>query len=130
MKIAAPVDKKGQLEDHYGHCAFYKVYTISDDGRVLEEKIIASDQGCGCKSGVARKLALDGVKIMLAGGIGAGAVSNLNDSGIDVIRGCSGPADELVQLYLAGKIRDNGNNCQHHEHHHGHGHEHHSASAS
>ena len=38
---------------------------------------------------------------MLAGGIGGGAINVLNNSGIEVIRGCSGDATEVVKtLYL------------------------------
>jgi predicted Fe-Mo cluster-binding NifX family protein len=122
MKIAAPVNQNGGLEDHFGQCAFYKIYTISEEGQISSVKTIASEQGCGCKSGIARKLASDGVEIMVAGGIGGGAIATLNNSGIQVVRGCSGMADEIVKLYIAGKIKDSGESCLHHEHHHGQGH--------
>jgi predicted Fe-Mo cluster-binding NifX family protein len=64
-----------------------------------------------------------GVSLMLAGGIGAGAINVLAAHGIDVVRGCSGNVDEVVNLYLNGELSDSGESCNHHSHHHGeHGH--------
>jgi len=37
---------------------------------------------------------------MLAGGIGEGAINVLNQSGIKVVRGCSGIAAEVVEQYI------------------------------
>ncbi len=123
MKIAVPVTEFGQIDDHFGHCEEYQVFTISDENKIAGLKTIRSELGCGCKSNIAGTLAAAGVKIMLAGGIGAGAIQVLNAEGIEVIRGCSGEAEDVVNQYLSGKISDNGQSCLHHEHHHDHGHE-------
>jgi predicted Fe-Mo cluster-binding NifX family protein len=55
---------------------------------------------------------------MLVGGIGGGAINVLNNSGIEVIRGCSGDAMEVVKLYISGKVEDSGSSCHQHEAHH------------
>jgi predicted Fe-Mo cluster-binding NifX family protein len=60
---------------------------------------------------------------MLAGGIGGGAINVLNNSGIEVIRGCSGKADEIVKLYIDGLVKDSGSSCHQHEEHHHEGHQ-------
>jgi predicted Fe-Mo cluster-binding NifX family protein len=60
----------------------------------------------------------DGVSLMLAGGIGGGAINVLNNSGIEVIRGCSGDATEVVRMYLKGLVEDSGSSCHQHEAHH------------
>ena len=44
-----------------------------------------SPQGCGCKSDIASKLQADGVTVMLAGNMGAGALAKLSACGIEVI---------------------------------------------
>jgi predicted Fe-Mo cluster-binding NifX family protein len=54
---------------------------------------------------------------MLAGNMGEGAVMVLNDSGIDVLRGCSGDVKEVVEKWLDGSLMDSGDSC--HEHAHG-----------
>ena len=121
MKIAVPVTKENQIDGHFGHCESYGVFTISDKNEIAEIKSVESPQGCGCKSDIASVLASDGVSVMLAGGIGGGAISVLNNSGIEVIRGCSGDATEVVKLYISGKVEDSGSSCHQHEVHHGDG---------
>ncbi|MEI6821646.1 MAG: NifB/NifX family molybdenum-iron cluster-binding protein [Bacteroidota bacterium] len=116
-KIAIPVTINNQVDDHFGHCEFYGVYTISNNNEIVDLDTIKSEQGCGCKSNIAGVLADKGVTIMLAGGIGGGAINVLNTWGIQVIRGCSGNALEVVQLFVDGKITDNGVSCAQHEHH-------------
>jgi len=120
MKIAVPVNKNNQIDDHFGHCEFYNVYTISDNKEITNIQTIESTQGCGCKSNIASVLANKGVTIMLAGGIGGGAINVLNNSGIEVIRGCSGDAAYIVKQFIKGNISDSGESCKHHDHHHGH----------
>ena len=126
MKIAVPVTEENQVNGHFGHCESYGVYTISDNNEISEIKNVKSPQGCGCKSDIASVLSSIGVTIMLSGGIGGGALNVLNNSGIEVIRGCSGDATDVVNLYLSGLVKDSGNNCRHHEGHHtlDHKHEH------
>ena len=122
MKIAVPVTSDNQIDGHFGHCDSYNVFTISDKNEISEIKKVNSPQCCGCKSDIASVLASDGVSVMLAGGIGGGAINVLNNSGIQVIRGCSGNAVEVVRFYLAGLVADSGNSCQQHERHHHDGH--------
>ncbi len=115
-KIALPVTKNGQINDHFGHCEFYKIYTVSESNEIIDEETIESGQGCGCKSNIAITLAKAEVSIMLAGGIGEGAINVLNSAGIKVIRGCSGNSLEVVKQYIEGKIADSGSSCHSHEH--------------
>jgi len=122
MKIAVPVTKENQIDGHFGHCESYGVFTISDKKEIAGIESIESPQGCGCKSDIASVLASDGVTVMLAGGIGGGAINVLNNSGIEVIRGCFGDATEVVKLYLSGLVKDSGSNCHQHEAHHESGH--------
>ncbi|MCX6272593.1 MAG: NifB/NifX family molybdenum-iron cluster-binding protein [Bacteroidetes bacterium] len=118
MKIAIPVTRSNQIDDHFGHCEFYRIFNVSENNEVQELVTLKSEQGCGCKSNIASVLADNGVSIMLAGGIGAGAINVLNNSGIEVIRGCSGDAFEVVNQYVAGAIDDSGESCAAHEQHH------------
>ncbi len=123
MKIAVPVTIENQIDSHFGHCESYGVFTISEKKEIVEMKSVGSPQGCGCKSDIASVLASDGVTIMLAGGIGGGAINVLNNSGIEVIRGCSGDATEVVKLYLSGLVEDSGSSCHQHEAHKQNGHQ-------
>ena len=119
MKVAIPLKENNQIDDHFGHCAFYSIFSIDQNGEIKEEAIIEANQGCGCKSNIASVLADAGVKVMLAGGIGAGAINVLNNAGIDVIRGCSGDVTTLVKQFAAGDLTDSGVSCASHDAHHG-----------
>ena len=114
MKIALPVTGSNQIDDHFGHCESYSVYTVNEKKEITDVQKVPSPQGCGCKSNIASVLASQCVTVMLAGGIGAGAINVLNYAGIEVVRGCSGNAEEVIKMYLAGKISDSGESCAHH----------------
>jgi predicted Fe-Mo cluster-binding NifX family protein len=115
MKIAIPV-RDGQVDGHFGHAEKYSVVTVSPDNKILKNETIEATQGCGCRSGIAETLAREGVTIMLAGNIGAGAINHLYYSGIDVVRGCAGPVEEVVYAFLNGQIQDSNQVCKHHDH--------------
>ena len=124
MKIAVPVTADNQIDSHFGHCESYRIFTVNEKNEITDTKNVASPEGCGCKSDIAGILANDGVRIMLAGGIGAGAINVLNHHGIEVIRGCSGDALEVAKLYLDGSVKDGGSTCNHDHHQHQHQHQH------
>ncbi len=113
MKIAVPT-KDGQVDNHFGHCDHYTVFTILDK-EVVERVSMPSPQGCGCKSGIAADLQAAGVEVMLAGSMGMGALNKLSAHNIKVVRGCSGEVDALVKAYLAGDIDDSGIACSAHD---------------
>lgn len=113
MKVAVPT-RDGHVDDHFGHCDHFMVFTIEDNAVSAKEKL-ESPEGCGCKSNIASVLKDQGVGVMLAGNIGQGAVDVLAASQIQVVRGCSGDIEELVGAWLAGKVKDNEIICDHHD---------------
>jgi len=121
MKIAIPT-RGNTVDEHFGHCEMYTVITADDNRNITNTEILPSPQGCGCKSNIAAVFQQIGVEVMLAGGIGEGAINVLNRHGIKVVRGCSGDVNALAKVYLNGKLVDSGASCAQHEHHHGDGH--------
>lgn len=113
MRIAVPT-RDGRVDDHFGHCDHYTVFTIEDNA-VVEKFDLPSPQGCGCKSGIAADLQQLGVMVMLAGNMGEGARNKLAAHDIKVVRGCSGDVEKLVEEYLAGNVDDSGYSCESHE---------------
>ncbi len=112
-KVAVPT-RNGQVDDHFGHCEFYTIFNIVN-GKVQNEEILKSPEGCGCKSNIGSILAGMSVTVMLAGNMGMGALGVLNHFGIEVIRGCSGNVHNLIQAYLEESITDSGQSCHSHE---------------
>ena len=111
-KIALP-SREGKVDGHFGHCEYYTVFTISDENKVVEKETLESPQGCGCKSNIATVLQEKGVTKMIVGNIGNGAINVLNNAGIDVIRGCNGPVEEIIESWLKGEISDQDIVCDH-----------------
>lgn len=117
MKIALPT-RNNVIDDHFGHCEYYTIFTISEDKRILCTETQASPEGCGCKSDIAKVLEDKGVTLMLAGNMGDGAMHVLKAHHIQVVRGCSGPIEQVVNDWLQGKIKDSGESCRHQDEHH------------
>lgn len=113
MKIAIPT-RGGQVDEHFGHCESYTVYSVAD-GQLADQVSVASPSGCGCKSNIATVLADMGVNVLLAGNMGQGAVNVLDQSGIKVVRGCSGEVEDLAKRFLAGEVKDQAILCDHHD---------------
>lgn len=78
---------------------------------------IALPAGCGCNSNIATTLSEIGVEIMLAGNMGQETVNVLNNSGIKVLRGCSGDVKTVALSWLEGSLADSGDTCHDHECH-------------
>ena len=51
MKIAIPT-RENIVNDHFGYCEMYSVFTIND-GKIMHTETLPSPQGCGCKSNIA-----------------------------------------------------------------------------
>ena len=114
-KIAVPT-KENQVDDHFGHCDAYTVFSVNQKNQIEGAEIVTSPAGCGCKSNIATTLHQMGVTMMLAGNMGDGALNKLNNNGIDVLRGCTGNVRVVVENYLSGKTVDSGIGCRHHDH--------------
>jgi len=112
-KIAIPT-RDSVVDDHFGHCETYSIFTIGDDGKIAAKETLPSPSGCGCKSNIASVFKQQGVTVMLAGNMGAGALNVLSSHGITVYRGCSGDVQQVAEAYLAGTIKDSGDGCHHH----------------
>ena len=125
MKIAIPT-REGRVDDHFGHCDHYTIYTV-ENKQIISREELPSPQGCGCKSGIAADLQQMGVEVMLAGSMGAGALNKLQACGIKVVRGCMGDIESVVNGYLLGFVLDSGIGCAGHGEDHecgNHSHEH------
>lgn len=110
-KIAVPITRNNQIEEHFGHSEFYEIYTFSSANEVLDLQLLETKKSRGCQSNLVNLLAKGGVTFMLSGRIGDKAVNKLNKAGIDVIRGCSGDSADTILQFIEGKVSDRAINC-------------------
>jgi len=112
-KIAIPT-RDNVVDDHFGHCQFYTIFTIGAKNNIEKLEMLPSPEGCGCKSNIASVFQQMDVTVMLAGNMGNGALNVLSAHGITVLRGCSGDVQQVAEAYLSGAINDSGEGCHHH----------------
>ena len=120
IKIAVPT-RNGKIDDHFGHCEYYTIISLSENNVIEKTESFKAPQGCGCRSGIAHELRNIGVGIMLAGNMGMGAFEKITSTGIKVYRGCSREVSEVVDTFLKNELTDSGESCRQHQHHHEHG---------
>ncbi|MGX8795038.1 NifB/NifX family molybdenum-iron cluster-binding protein [Fusibacter sp. JL298sf-3] len=113
MKIAIAT-KGTQTAGHFGHCEAFTVYTIDGANRSVERL-----DNPGHKPGFLPNFLNDlGVKVIISGGMGAGAVEIFKEKGIQVITGATGPIDAVVQAYVEGTLTSTNTICNAHQHRH------------
>ena len=112
MKIAVAA-MGNSVAQHFGHCENFIFFDVAD-GKVLSSKSV---QNPGHKPGfLPNFLADNGAEIIIAGGMGGGAVDIFNERGVEVIVGAAGDAKAAVEAYLAGNLKSTGAVCDKHEH--------------
>lgn len=99
MRIAIPT-KDGRIDNHFGHCEFFTLIDLNDQKQVNETGTLAGSNECGCKSNLAEELATAKVDLMLASGIGEGAIRKLKQQHIEVIAGFTGTVEDVLEKYL------------------------------
>jgi len=99
--------------EHFGHCEGFNIYT-TQNGAIIAQDFLANP---GHKPGLLPNLLNDqGVHVVIAGGMGAGAIDIFNEKGIDVITGARGMVDQTIATYLDGKLLSTGSVCHDHQH--------------
>lgn len=99
MKIAVTY-ADGQVYQHFGHAAQFKLYTV-ESGMILDTAVV--DATASGHSAMVSYLQRQGVNTVICGG----AVSALAGTGIRLFAGATGSADQAVLALLAGKLVHN-----------------------
>ncbi len=115
MRIAVTYEN-GQIFQHFGHTAQFKIYDVADGQIVREVVVDTNGSGHGALAGFLMQL---GVDALICGGIGGGAQMALSEVGIRLFGGVSGEADAAVAALIAGNLGYNPDvHCDHHDHEH------------
>ena len=115
MKIAVTYEN-GQIFQHFGHTAQFKLYEVENGKIVNTEVVDTNGSGHGALAGLLSALNAD---VLICGGIGGGAQMALAQAGIKLFGGVHGDSDEAVEAFLANSLNyDPEAKCDHHDHHH------------
>lgn len=112
MRIAVAANGN-QVAGHFGHCENF-IFFDTENGAIQDVKSVPNP---GHRPGfLPNFLADNGAKVIIAGGMGGGAVQIFNERGVEVIVGAEGDAKIAVEAYLKGELISTGSICHHHEH--------------
>ena len=117
MRVAVTYED-GEIFQHFGHTAQFKLYDVQD-GKIVDERVVDTNgAGHGALAGFLKQVQAD---VLICGGIGMGAQNARAEAGVKLYGGASGSADEAVKAYLAGNLDYNPDvTCSHHDHGEGH----------
>ena len=113
MKIAVTYEN-GNVFQHFGKTESFKIYE-TDNNKILSSEVVGNDGIGHCA--LAGLLKDKGINLLICGGLGMGAQMALSQSGITVVSGAQGNADEAVNAYLNGTLISMGAACDHHHDH-------------
>jgi len=112
MKIAI-ASEGNRVAEHFGHCEGFTIFEVKD--KVTQGKEFIANPGH--KPGFLPNYLNDlGVKVIVAGGMGAGAIEIFNEKGIEVITGITGDLETAIQKYLQDGLQSSGSVCHQHQH--------------
>lgn len=119
MRVAVTYEN-GEIFQHFGHTAQFKVYDV-ENGEILSTEVVDTNgSGHGALAGILSAMKAD---VLICGGIGGGAQTALAEAGIKLYGGVSGNADRAVEAFMSDSlIFDPNVHCGHHGHNHGEGH--------
>ena len=113
MRIAVAAEGKNVTE-HFGHCVNFMLYDVENNKITKEESV----DNPGHKPGFLPNFLADkGVKVIISGGMGQGAVDIFNERDVEVVTGASGDARTAAERYLKGELKSTGSVCHEHQHH-------------
>jgi len=119
MIVAIP-SNGNMVNQHFGRSESFAIVTI-EDKKVTKVEEISAAEFAHQHQGLADLLVKHGAETVIAGGIGAGAISGLEQNGLKVIKGASGEYLKVVEAFISGNLEDKNVVCDHHgEHHHQH----------
>ncbi len=120
MKIAIP-DNYGEVNPHFGQSQSFAIIEINASSQIVNMESISAAALQHNHAGLAGLLKDRGVEVLIAGGIGPGAIQGLELQGIQVLFGAAGSVKDVAESFAKGEFVSTGSVCNHH-HHAGHHH--------
>ncbi len=114
VRIAIPTEGENVCS-HFGKCGTFTVVEIENNTVKSKTSLDTTGNQHSLLPGF---LAEHGVNMVIAGGMGEGALQGLMNNGIDAITGVSGSIDEAISAYLNGELESSDACCPGHDHEH------------
>ncbi|MHB1652018.1 MAG: NifB/NifX family molybdenum-iron cluster-binding protein [Desulfitobacteriaceae bacterium] len=121
-KIAIP-SAGSFVNAHFGRSQAFTLFEITNS-EITSVEILDATGFEHQHAGIAQLLGSRGVKTVICGGIGPGAISGLEAFGLEVLRGADGPVRDVAAAYADGTLVTTDGVCEHHHDGHDHQHQH------
>lgn len=117
MKIGFPTNDEVTIEEHFGHCEKFAVYSIKNGEIVQRDVLVAPEHAPGV---FPKFVDENNIDVVITGGMGQRAIGMMRSTGTEVILGASGNIKDVLDVYLSGNLQSKGAACRHHHHEEGH----------
>jgi predicted Fe-Mo cluster-binding NifX family protein len=125
MKIAVASQNRKTVTGHAGKCRKFWIYTVEGGAVKGRELLELPIEQSFHESARGAPHPLDGVQVLIAGGMGAGMRGRLEEKGILAVATAETDLERAVAAWLAGSLVELPPEANDHDHdHHGHGHGH------
>ena len=115
LRVGFPTNDEITVEEHFGHCAKFAVFSI-EDGKVVKKEILVAPEHA---PGVFPKfITANNINVVITGGMGQRAIDLIKANGGEVILGACGNIEDVLKVYLEGELYSKGSACTHHHHDH------------
>ncbi len=112
MKISV-ASEGTMVSQHFGHCEGFHIFTVTDN-QVIKKDFMPNP---GHAPGLLPNLLHNAdVNVIIAGGMGGGAVEIFNEHNIAVVTGAAGNVEDVVKEYLNGNLKSSNSICSEHQH--------------
>ncbi len=115
MKVAVAT-ADGQVSGHFGQAPGFTFAQVNENG--VADVEYKANPGGHCQT-LPQMMVDNGVKVLIVGGIGAGAVANMQRNGIDVIGSVSGDVNTVLESFRTGTLTGGAVGCDHNHDHGG-----------
>ena len=95
----------GEVSAHFGRCPFFLLAETDGKMATVSEVVPNPYSGAHQPGAVPRFIRNLGADVIIAGGMGPGAIEMFHDFGIDVATGATGAVEEVLGAYLRGEHR-------------------------
>lgn len=113
IAIALSEDRMS-VSSHFGTCGVY-LLVDTDGNEIISKNIHENKQGEHSGGCVVPDLMKSlQANVIITGGMGMKAIEKCENYGIEVILGNIGPVDQVLDAYLKGEIKSQGEACSHH----------------
>jgi predicted Fe-Mo cluster-binding NifX family protein len=104
----------GEVCEHFGYCELFTIYDVENE-QITKKMELANP---GHRPGFLPAFLSDhGINVIIAGGMGSGAVNLFIERQIATITGACGNVDSVINKWLSRELKSTGSVCNEHQNH-------------